>query len=337
MPPASRFPRLALPFGLIGAFDGHLCGRLLANRVMHQTAPIPPVFVAAVAAIFGAALGALLHRWCAPPPNPFELDEPPADGLPDSDRWWRHLAAMIACGIAVGVVTCSLGHAPPLPWLGAMGGFWCAVALCPVGIAVIAVGRRARRARQGSIVAASDRRAVYGILAATSGVTTLAALPDWPAFALGHRTVPWSAMEMLAAALATTVVVLHADLRALGEIRQFRRGLTPVADHESPESVGAVPEEADLVDLGLESQWSARVADAEHAYRGRETIELLVHGNADAAARTLRWAIARNVVALVVLSATVAAHCEMVSSDEARSWYFEEAFHRKVPPYDVWP
>ena len=59
----------------------------------------------------------------------------------------------------------------------AFGGALCAVVFLPVCLVVIGAARRAQRARLGSIVAGSDRRTVWGILAIPfSSVTTPEAL-----------------------------------------------------------------------------------------------------------------------------------------------------------------
>src|SRR6185369_14025118 len=136
---------------------------------------------ALLAGAIAAAAGALLTRWSR---KPWPRDDA-------ADPWLRLFLALFAAGALSGAAVGGVSPGTPAAVAaGSVGGLACALAFIPVGALVLGFARRAQRARLGSIVAGADRRAVWGILVTSLAVTTLAALPDWPAWLAGGAVGP---------------------------------------------------------------------------------------------------------------------------------------------------
>lgn len=301
----TRFPHLALPFAIVGAAGGWLSAGLLSNPLMRMTWPGKEWVAALIAMVLAAGAGALLTRWCVGARYAYALDTPDPDARIPSDSWPRHVTAVLLAGTGTGLAVALIFETYRGPLVGALCGLCCAVAFVPVCAAVIVAARRAQRARMGSLVSDSDRRAVWGILAAALAVTTLEALPDWPAFLAGDVALPIPALLMVIAAGAVIAAVLAADLRALRVARgSVTEGLV--------QRDAADPEPADTtvarLDLGLgEDAWE-RLARSASAYRGRDRTLAVIQGSPEQALAALHRATRRGVVSLAMVGAVCAAH-----------------------------
>lgn len=303
MADASRFPTLALPFAVVGAAAGWLSAGLCSNPLIGCTVSRP--LTAGLAALLAATAGAVIKRLCVGHRYSYELDDPDPARRPRTDRAALHAAVVLGAGAVTGALV-ALPSARLQSWVpeSALGGAACALVFVPVCLAVVDAARRAQRARLGSLVAGSDRRAVWGILTLALAVTTLEALPDWEAALRGDLAAPLFVPAALVAAAVVTLAILRADRRAAHEAR------AAVAAGGSTEDPAAELEEAAAarLDLGLGEERLARFARGAAAYRQRERVVSLVRGSPPLALTALRRASLRGVVALAVIALVGGAH-----------------------------
>jgi len=317
MVPRSNVPSLIAPFALVGAAAGWLTAEFLSNPLIRVSERGVEWLMAVTSAVVAGVVGAALTRWCAAPPedtppNEFDYDQSPrrkaALGI-----WSRLVLSVMTGGALVGggvtaVVDGDLRFVPPSVILGAV----CSLAFVPVCALVLAAARRADRARLGSLVAGSDRRAVWAILVSALAVAAGAAVIDWPFTTVIGSTVigaqyrlpaPWPAIAMLLASVALLAFVLYADWAAL---RQVLRTAATVAinQHASSENVVDVPR----LDLGLGDELHAEIAEGSADYRRRARPTALLLGSRAEALAALRRAVLRNVVGLVVAAVVLGAH-----------------------------
>jgi hypothetical protein len=317
MADASRFPHLALPFAIVGATAGWLSAGLVQHPVMASSSAGGRLVTTAVAAVLGAVTGALIRHWCAPKRYHWEVDdEREPDARLPSDSWLRHAPVLLFAGAVTGAVFAFESRLCEVE-AGFLGGYLCTVPFLPVCAAVLAAARRAQRARLGSLVAASDRRAVWGILATALLLATLEALPDWPAPRGKPLIGPAPALALVVAAVACILVVLAADVLAWRRAaRVLAQGLTPREAGDLGPDDGAAPH----LDLGLGDDLHARVSRSRAAYRGRDRTLAVVQGDGDRARDALRRALRRGLVGVAVAGAVCAAHAA-ASTDEALARY----------------
>lgn len=305
MAEASRFPHLSLPFAIVGAAGGWLSAGLAGSPLFLRSHPISQGVAAVVAAGFAALTGLLLTRWCMSNGDHHAFAENDPDVRAPSDTAARQTLAVLVGGAATGAVASLACGAHFGPGIGALGGLICALAFVPVCLVVIAAARRAQRARLGSLVAGSDRRAVWGILATALSVTTLEALPDWPASAVGQVRVPVPATLMLAAAALVITAALIADIVGL---RRAGRAFVPGLVERDPARLVSTDLAAPRLDLGLGEEIRARVTATAAAYRGSDRTLALVQGDREQATSALRRGLRRGVFGLTVVALCGMAH-----------------------------
>jgi len=177
----------------------------------------------------------------------------------------------------------------------------------PFAVFGAAAGWRAARARMGSIVASSDRRAMWGILAAALAGATLLALPDWPASLSGSLAAPWAAMGMTIACGALMVGLLVADLESLSRVRRLDREAAAMEVRE-PTTEAREDDPEPEVDFGLGDDVLARMARGAAAHRARDRATALLLGSSAQALAALRGALVRSAVGLAVVAFALAAH-----------------------------
>jgi hypothetical protein len=176
-----------------------------------------------------------------------------------------------------------------------------ALVFVPVCLFVLAAARRAQRARLGSLVASSDRRAVWGILAITLAAATLEALPEWPAASADDRPWPLVALGMLVLAGLATLEIFREDRAVLGRAREMER-----AGLEAREEPVLDASEILRLDLGLGDELRARTARG--AYRQVDRTVALVQGSLEAAVGALERSVRRGKIGLAVVALVGAAH-----------------------------
>jgi hypothetical protein len=187
------------------------------------------------------------------------------------------------------------------------GGALVGLAFLPIGALVVGAARRAARARMGSIVAASDRRAMWGILAAALAAATLLALPDWPASVVGYVDTPWVALGTALACGALTVGLLVADLEALTRVRRLGREAGSMLLREASDEAREDDPEPE-VDFGLGGDVMARMARGAAAYRARDRATALVLGSSEQAIEALRLGLRRSAIGIGIVTFALAAH-----------------------------
>jgi hypothetical protein len=297
----SRFPRLELPFAVLGGCAGWLSATMTSSSAFCFTVRQSPYVAAFVATFMGAALGFVLRRACAGRKYAYALGAVDPSTRPHSDRWWRHAAVTLFAGSATGAIVASAcSTLRDSEGLGATLGLVCTVLVLPVCFAVLSAARHAQRARLGSIVAESDRRAVWAILATTLGVATLESLGEWPAARAGHVAHPLPALVMAILAAVVVLFVWHRDLRARAHAREAASGImsgTATADPLVPR-----------VDLGLGDELAARVDPGHSPYRAQERVLLLLAGDPNEALAAMSRAVRRGSFSLGVSAVVLGVH-----------------------------
>jgi hypothetical protein len=295
----ARIPQIAYPFAVFGAAAGWLAAGFLCTPLVnltfgHSEQPLTAGCALGIAAV----LGLYLTR---------SVVNAPVFADPAS-TWFRLVVAQslggALCGALVGWFTWENERAVTS---GSIGGALVGAAFLPIGALVVGAARRAARARMGSIVAASDRRAMWGILAAALAGATLLAVPDWPASVGGSVATPWVALGITLGCGALTVGLLVADLEALSRVRRLDREAGSMEVREpsaEPRDDDPEPE----VDFGLGADVLARMERGAAAYRARDRATALLLGSSVAAAGALRAGLRRSAVGIGVVIVALAAH-----------------------------
>jgi hypothetical protein len=285
-----RMPSLSLPLAVVGFAAGWLSDGFLANPLVGAAARNSQGVAAVSAALAGAALGAILTHHAA------------------SGRSILRLSLLVVgAGVLTGGWVGNFEDRSPLSALsGALNGAISGAAFIPVAALVLAAARRAQRARQGSIVAGADRRAVWSILAAALSVTTLAAALDVPLARYEPAGRPFPAgLAMAGAAALLIAAVLVADAVALGRV--VRLGRADSEPREAPPEASAASA-LPSIDLGLGGEVRAELGRARSAYRdGDRAVGLLVGSVAEARGALIR-ALVRGGVGLAIAAAVLSGH-----------------------------
>ena len=295
-----RVPSLVVPFAAVGGAAGWLSADVIDNPLVgvgigDGRAACP---AAACAAVVAAAIGAVLTRWCATR----------MDWHPPRATWTRLGGAVLLGGaLAGGAVTAVMDECLTYVHIGALIGAAASLAFIPVCWLVLQAAKRAERARLGSLVAGSDRRAVWGILMAALSVPAAATVLDWPftrvVGSFGHVAPPWAAIAMLLAAFGVLAASLAADLAALARTKRSLAGA-----HLEEVDAGQASPELPRLDLGLGAEVRAAVTRGSAVYRSRDRAVALVLGCPDEAAWALHSAVRRDVLGLTVASVVLGAH-----------------------------
>ncbi|WP_437679946.1 hypothetical protein [Sorangium sp. So ce131] len=326
MSPDAPVP-LALPFGAIG-----LVGGWLTADQIGRPEPALRLLLTSITPIVAALLGSYLTRQIGGVgPGARAENAGWAEGTTPVEgpgQWTRRgpiVAGLLALG-AIGVAGVANGMAigvmfgPPGLVFGAAFGAVCSLPFMPALAVVLLAASRVGRARAGSIVAASDRRAVWG---ATAGVIAAAVLAAraW----IGAHVVAELGHAVAGVALAVVGALVVADAVALARVVKLPRGRTEVGESgdgvemgeggeagdddargaESAACAGALGASgaagsAERVDLGLGDDVHVEVVRPTHAYRGVRQIARVVRGNRERAAAALRGALVRGGTVLAV-------------------------------------
>jgi hypothetical protein len=288
-------PGLVLPFAVVGGAAGWLTAGFLRNPFIAILDTGTEGLSAAIAAGVAALVGWFLSRLCEPP-VPWE-----SPGM----NWVRLVIAVVVGGGATGILVGGLESAAGVGTLASgLSGALAGAAFLPVCALVVAAAQRAQRARLGSLVAGSDRRAVWGILAAALGAMTAAAALDWPFVGRPFHDVkpPLAAVSVLAAAGVVVLLLFVADVRALGRMR-----LDGLEARDGANVTGA--EAARRLDLGLGEGLLVGLAQAgAAAYRSRERVASLVVGDPNESRAALRRALVRGAVGLGAVAIAAGMH-----------------------------
>jgi hypothetical protein len=292
----ARMHNLVLPFAVVGAAAGWLTAGFLHNPFIAIMDRGDEALAAPVAAGVAAGVGWMLTRWSEPA---FPWEAPRI-------TWRRLVLAVVTGGAATGGVVGLADGARAFEALtGAFSGALAGMAFVPCCSLILASARRAQRARFGSLVAGSDRRAVWGILLAALGATTAASALDWPFVDrpfYAEIKPPCVAVGILCVAGFVLAALMLADVLAL---RRIRVDGLEAREAESEPRAGRTRR----LDLGLGEGVLVELArGGAAAYRSRERVTALVLGDPCQARSALRRALARGALGLGVVVVAAAAH-----------------------------
>lgn len=298
-----RMPSMTLPFAIV-------CGSAALFTVLGlgfapESRFLDPWLPSAAATGLGALIGLIFRRWK-------QLTAP----LSSRDAHMIRVGVVITgAGALVGALVglhefpSDVGDAKYCALFGAI----LALMFIPSALLVLAAARRAARARQGTIVAAADRRTVYATL---SAAVAFAAALQAPAFVVGGfsenvafgvgRSWGLGAFVQLGLSVlpsAGAVFVIAASLRRDRQGRATLEAHLPaIRDLERTESAWAKGEEDDL-GLGRE-RWVRRTELA--TYRSVPRMDVVLRGSLADAVAALDECIARRRRSLLVASLALA-------------------------------
>ena len=267
---------LALPFGLLGLFGASLTadhfGLSGAYREGVARGPLT-LFLPLVSALLGLLLSARAVT---------------------KRRWATVVLVVLGTELAAGAIggiTAKLIWPAQDPWYGVASGLVRGLAFMPVVALLVWLARRVGRARAGSLVDETDRRAPWMIIAI--GVAAFQGPVAYGARTIHHINPDiTAALGLLSVGAIVTMTVL--DLLAL---RRANASVLEIGDMRARDPDSAFPCE-DVEDLG--------VGDDEHealeggaAYRGNPRPIRVVRGTPEIAVPMLRGALARSTYCLL--------------------------------------
>lgn len=281
---------LVLPFTAVGAAAGWLSAEVLTNPRVDLAELDQAWLAAAVPAVAAAAIGECLGRWSARH----------MDRHPPRVTWAVVAISMLMGGALAGATIGRLDNGVDEHGAGAVTGALSALVLVPVAVAVIAVAKRAERARLGSLVAGVDRRATWSIPAAMVAILASGGALDWTCH--GHAP-PLVALAMAGAGAAIVLAALVADVVTLRRIVRLG-GDSAFEPHDLSGPLRAGEPD---VDLGLGDEVRAQLVN-EGAYRSRPRAIALLRGSVDEAREAASHAIRRGTLGLAGAALALATH-----------------------------
>jgi hypothetical protein len=294
METAQRIPPVVIPFAMVGLGAGWLAAGLVRTLGSAVTEAQP------VAAACGAVAGVILGALVTSRARKLTWVEQPRSVM-GYLFWLLPLAVMCAAAITAALV----GSPAPLALeTGLAVGVPTAVVVLPICRLVLNAAIRATRARMGSIVAASDRRAILRYTLAPLGVCTALGAVDWPAIATHIVHPPWISLAMAAGTLGGLLALVAADARALRRLNAIARQRESDAEplHTTP------GRSIERIDFGVGDDIREELKAGGPAYRSRGQVARLLLGDADMAVAALQKAIRGGIAATVLGAAGLAAH-----------------------------
>lgn len=305
-------PSLVLPFALVGlAATLFTLSAVSALRVGAQGASL--VWAGGTGAIVGAFVGLVLRRWR-------KLHDP----MFREKATVRVGMVVVVAGVVVGMVLGveAWGTDGILPF--ALGGALLSVAFVPACTTVLGAGRSAARARLGSVVAAADRRTIWGTTISAVAVTTLAGLPAIAGGCVRRVSAPQQASAVLAVAIACVVggaLLAILDKRGMSALRRL------VLERPLEEAGERASQSKECVDVGLgDSSW-APVGGAA-TYRSKTEQEVLLRGDVGTALAALDDAFKRRVTTQGLAALAIASTLATCLAADVRPVGAEGCFRR---------
>ncbi|WP_441287829.1 hypothetical protein ACSRUE_37895 [Sorangium sp. KYC3313] len=324
MSPDAPVP-LVFPCGAIG-----LVGGWITADVLEMDELVPRFLLAGVTPIVAALLGHYLTPRIGGVRGDgsmaFGAGDAPADGAPWVDapgKWTRRgpfvagvlaLWAIVVAGVVNGM-TIGLVVGPAGMIIGAAFGAVFALPFVPALAVVLIAANRVGRARAGSIVALSDRRAVWAATAAVIAVALQlgsglpgAAAPDLGRLvaAMGFAVV--AGLCALDALEIARVLKLPRERSGAGDevaeriAGEIEAGATGAGDDGAASSAARAGWKGtgERIDLGLGDEVQVEVVRPTHAYRGAQQIARVVRGDRGRAVAALRAGLMRGAGALAI-------------------------------------
>ncbi|WP_437534784.1 hypothetical protein WME79_11325 [Sorangium sp. So ce726] len=316
---------LVFPCGAIG-----LVGGWLTADVLEMDELVPRFLLAGVTPIVAALLGHYLTPRIGgvrgDGSTAFGAGEAPVDGAPWVDapgKWTRRgpfmagmlaLWAIVVAGVVNGM-TIGLVAGPAGMIIGAAFGAVFALPFVPALAVVLIAANRVGRARAGSIVALSDRRAVWAATAAVIAVALQlgsglagAAAPDAGRLVAVMGFAVMAGLCALDALEIARVLKLPRERSGAGDevaeriAAEIEAGATGAGEDGGASGVARAGGKGtgERIDLGLGDEVQVDVVRPTHAYRGAQQIARVVLGNRERAVAALRAGLMRGAGALVI-------------------------------------
>jgi hypothetical protein len=221
------------------------------------------------------------------------------------ERWRTYaagLAAIVLTGIAVGALIGALIGSRGYAAETALTGASTALAFLPAAALIVELANTAGRARIGSLVDAADRRAPWAATATCIAVgCSLERLELTPLQLALAPTLPSIAVAISGLALASLVVMLVFDLRALAGARAASRSIVDMTPRDPATALAC----NEVVDVGVGDEEHEALFGG-HAYRCVPTPIRVVRGAPARGIELLRRAAVRGVAFAVVGAAAFA-------------------------------
>lgn len=263
---ARRIPSLTLPFALLGGAAGFFA-TLGLSVVLPEVRHTPPLMVGAVALVVGGLLGVVLRRWR-------RLHAP----LVSRDiKLAAVVGLLVTAGATVGIAVVGIMFPGGLrhPVEAGLEGAFPSLIFLPSCLAILDAGRRAARARLGSLVASVDRRTM---VVTVTGAIAFCALVHLPSLLLDARSreLPREAQllaSVVVSSLCLAVLVWgrRKDILARARLEALAREVDPLEGTD-------VTEDREVLDLGVGGDRWGRLSGVA-TYRAAERKEVLLCGS----------------------------------------------------------
>lgn len=214
-------------------------------------------------------------------------------------------ASIIGAGMINGMVLGLFLGAVIGMMIGVPFGALFALPFLPALALMVLLARRVGRARPGSAVDASDRRAVWGAVALSASLATLVPLDGIFGRFGGDDTVAFAALS-----LGVLLALFLVDGAALVRLAQVQRALRAIDARVGSGPLPAVDGEASVIDFGLgsEGEQLEELAPAAGVYRDRQRVTRVFRGDLDAAGKALVWAMVLELGALCLALGALMLH-----------------------------
>ena len=277
---ARRIPSLAIPFALLGGAAGFFA-TLGLSVVLPDVRHTPPLMVGAVALVVGAMLGVVLRRWR-------RLHAP----LVSRDiKLAAVVGLLVTAGAIVSITVIGILFPGGLrhPVEAGLEGAFPSLIFLPSCLAILDAGRRAARARLGSLVASVDRRTI--VVTVTSAIA-FCALVHLPAVVLDARSKELPREAQLFASVVVTCLCLAVLVSGRRKDVLARARLEALAREADPLEGSDVTENREVLDLGVGGDRWGRLSGVA-TYRAAPRTEVLLCGSIVEARAAMDDALAR--------------------------------------------
>jgi hypothetical protein len=207
--------------------------------------------------------------------------------------------ATCASGAVAGGIICGAYWRGGGPEMGLATGLGCGAVFSIAFANVLAAASRTGRARPGSMVDASDRRAVWSVTVAVIAIATLAGGARWSGYAMCRSLAPVA--TPLVGAFAIAALLALVGWEAASAARAAMDASSARREFDGPLYAG-IP----CHDYGVGDGLYADSGAPASPYRDRPVPARLFRGSADEARQALMAALGRAVLALAYAAAAVA-------------------------------
>lgn len=316
-------PRLGAMGAIAGGATAYVTADVTRVSRFAMDVRLPAVVVGALAGLFvGWILRAHLMR-----------EQPDASRL---RRWgvpfatWVGGGCMASVAVVVGAHTHRGAELGSWMFAGIGIGVLGTVMSIPLCVWLTARARAARRARQGSLVARTDARAIVGGVLVCISLETLVLVPRWRDGFLEIADLPIAALVVSVTSLLAGILMVILDIHTSLEVTHLvARASDPgegLTEREHGDEEGAVAPQ--VTDLGVGSEIFVRDEVGSTYRSGRSSVPKL-RGAPEVAASLMRRAVMMSWMRLVLLVLPVAAHA-FEASHPPSAWEAHQARRHAV-------